>query len=76
MLKINVWSDYIIRKGLFLSGILLTCAILMLVWADASPAVFPLLRRYAACYQNYSAVVMGSVLLGGLLLEDMARKTS
>ncbi|MGN1004066.1 MAG: hypothetical protein ACI4O5_04445 [Oscillospiraceae bacterium] len=68
------WPDYIIRKGFFLSGVLLACALVLSVWASAVPAAFPLLRRYAAYYQSCSAAVLAAALLGSLLLEDILRK--
>ena len=70
-MKIHAWSDYIIRKGLLLSCGLMTGALILSVWASAAPYAFPFLRRCAACFQSSSAVVLGAVLLGGLLLEDI-----
>lgn len=70
------WPAYIIRKGFFLSGVLLASALVLSVWASAVPAAFPLLRRYAASFQSSSAVVLAAALLGGLLLEDLLRKTA
>lgn len=75
-MKIHIWPDYIIRKGLLLSGALLAGALILSVWASAAPAVFPLLRRYASCFQSSAAVVLAASLLGGLLLEDILRKIS
>ena len=74
MPNIHSWPDYIIRKGFFLAGTLLASSLILSVWASASPAVFPLLRRYAAYYQTSSAVVLAAALLGGLFLEDILRK--
>ncbi len=74
MLNFHSWSDYIIRKGFFLAGVLLASSLILSVWASASPAAFPLLRRFAAYYQFSSAVVLGASLLGGLFLEDLLRK--
>ena len=75
MPNFHTWSDYIIRKGFFLSGTLLVSALVLSVWASAHPAVFPLLHRYAVYYQTSSATVMAATLLGGLFLEDILRKT-
>lgn len=74
MLNLHPWSGYIIRKGFFLSGLLLASALVLSVWASARPAVFPLLRHYAAYYQSSSAVVLAAALPGGLLLEDILRR--
>lgn len=73
-MNIHAWPDYIIRKGLLLSCALLASALILSVWASATPAVFPLLRRYAACFRSSAAVVLAAALLGGLLLEDILRK--
>lgn len=75
MPNLHPWPDYIIRKGCFLSGLLLVSALVLSVWADASPAHFPALRHYAACSQSFSVIVLAASLLGGLLLEDIFRKT-
>lgn len=75
-MNIHAWSDYIIRKGLLLSCALMTGALILSVWASAAPHALPFLRRYAVCFQSSSAVVLGTVLLGGLLLEDILRKNS
>lgn len=74
MLNFHPWPDYIIRKGFFLSGLLLASALILSVWASAVPAVFPLLRRYAAYLQSSSAAVLAAALLGGLFLEEILRK--
>lgn len=74
MPHLHPWPDYIIRKGFFLSGVLLAASLVLAVWASAVPAAFPLLRRYAAYYQSCSAAVLAAALLGSLLLEDILRK--
>lgn len=74
MLNFHPWSDYIIRKGFFVAGALLASALILSVWASASPAAFPLLRRYVHYYQSSAAAVLAAALLGGLLLEDILRK--
>lgn len=74
MPNFHPWSDYIIRKGFFMACALLVSALILSVWASATPALFPLLRRYAAYYQSSSAAVLAAALLGGLFLEDILRK--
>ena len=74
MSNFHPWPDYIIRKGVFLSGVLLASALILSVWASAAPAAFPLLRRYAAYYQSSAAAVLAAALLGSLFLEDILRK--
>ena len=74
MPHLHPWPDYIIRKGFFLSGVLLASSLVLSVGASAVPAAFPLLRRYAAYYQSCSAAVLAAALLGSLLLEDILRK--
>lgn len=76
MPNFHPWPDYIIRKGFFLACALLASSLILSVWASASPAAFPLLRRYAAYYQSSSAAVLAAALLGGLFLEDILRRQS
>ena len=76
MPKFHPWPDYIIRKGFFLSCLLLCSALVLYLWASACPASFPALRHYAAYCQSSSAVVLAASLLGGLFLEDILRKSS
>lgn len=74
MSNFHPWSDYIIRKGFFMSCMLLASSLVLSVWASATPAAFPLLRRCAAYYQSSAAAVLAAALLGGLFLEDILRK--
>lgn len=73
MPKFHAWSDYIIRKGFFLSGTLLAAALVLLVWASACPTSFPILRHYAAYCQTSSLIVLTASLFGSIALEDMLR---
>jgi len=75
MPKLHTWPDYIIRKGFFLSGTLLICALVLSVWADACPISALTLRHYIACSQTSSLLVLIASLFGGLFLEDILRKT-
>lgn len=75
MLKLHSWSDYIIRKGFFLSGVLLASTLVLSVWASACPVSALTLRHYIAYSQTSSVIVMASALFGGLFLEDIMRKT-
>ena len=74
MLNLNQWSDYIIRKGFFLSGMLLVSALLLSVWASVYPPSALALRHYIACSQTSSLIVLTTSLFGGLFLEDILRK--
>ena len=73
MTKLHNWTDYVIRKGLFLSGLLLTAALIMSVWERAEPASFPLLYQYSRYCVTSSVTVLAAALLGGMLLEDVLR---
>lgn len=75
MLNLHQWSDYIIRKGFFLSGALLVCALVLSVWSSACPVSALTLRHYIACSQTSSLIVLTASLFGGLFLEDILRKT-
>lgn len=70
------WSDYIIRKGVLLALTLAVSALLLSVYSSACPSAFLHLRRYIACFQNSSATVLAASLFGGLLLEDLLRRTA
>lgn len=74
MLKLHPWTDYIIRKGLFLAGILLAAGIFLLVYMRAEPSCLPVLRGYAEYCGTSAAIVMAAALFGGLFLEDILRK--
>lgn len=73
-MNIHTWPDYIIRKGFLLSCALMVSALILSVWASATPAAVPVLRRYASCFTSSSAIVMAASALGALLLEDILRK--
>lgn len=75
MTKFHPWPDYIIKKGFFLSCALLASALILSVWASAAPNAFYLLRRYAEYSQTSAATVLAASLIGGLLLEDILRKS-
>lgn len=75
MSNLHPWPDYIIRKGFFLSGVLLASALILSVWAKACPVSALTLRHYIACSQTSSLIVMTTSLFGGLFLEDILRKT-
>lgn len=73
MFKLHLWSEYIIRKGFFLSGLLLAAALILSVWEGAEPASFPLLHRYSQYCVSSGATVLAASLFGGLFLEDALR---
>ena len=75
MLKLHHWTDYIIRKGFFLAGILLMAGILILVYTRVEPFHFPVLRNYAEYCVTSAMIVLAAALFGGLFLEDIFRKT-
>lgn len=75
MLKLHLWPEYIIRKGFFLSGLLLAAALILSVWESAEPASFPLLYRYSQYCSSSAAAVLAAALFGGLFLEDVLRHT-
>ena len=74
MLKLHIWTDYIIRKGFFLAGILLAAKIFLRIYMQAEPLYFPALRNYAEYCGTSAIVVMAAALFGGLFLEDIFRK--
>ena len=67
------WSDYIIRKCAFLSGLFLVAALVLSIKADVSPFLYPALRHYIQQFQSFSVMVLAAGLVGGLLLEDGLR---
>lgn len=73
-MNIHTWPDYIIRKGFLLSCALMASALILSVWASATPAAVPVLRRYVSCFTSSSAIVLAASALGALLLEDILRK--
>ena len=74
MLKLHPWTDYIIRKGFFLAGTLLAAGIFLLIYAQAEPSHFPVLRNYAEYCTTSAIIVTSAALFGGLFLEDIFRK--
>lgn len=76
MPKLFPWPDYIIRKGALLALALAVSALLLGVYGSACPAAFLYLRRCAAQLQHASAVVLAASAFGGVLLEDLLRKSS
>lgn len=71
MTKLHNWTDYIIRKGVFLSGLLLVSALILSVWERANPATFPLLHRYSQYCITSSVSILAASLFGGIFLEDI-----
>ncbi len=69
------WPSYIIRRGIFLSALLLCAELVLLVWADARPWALLPLRHQMAALRDSSLIVLGACLLGGVLLEDGPRKS-
>lgn len=75
MPNLHLWPDYIIRKGVFLSGLLLISALVLSICADAHPVSGLILRHYISCSVHSSVIVLAAALSGGLFLEDILRKT-
>jgi hypothetical protein len=75
MLKFHEWSLYIIQKCAFLSGLFLSAALVLSIWADATPSLSITLRHYIQFSQSSSAMVLAAGLLGGLLLEEGLRRS-
>lgn len=71
MTKLHNWTDYMIRKGIFLSALLLTAALILSVWESAEPASFPLLYQYSRYCVTSSVTVLAASLFGGIFLEDI-----
>jgi len=67
------WPGYIIRKCSFLSGLLLTAALIFCIKADTAPFLYPVLRQYIQYSQTLSVMVLSAGLAGGLLLEEGLR---
>ena len=74
MLKLHPWTDYIIRKGFFLAGLLLAAGIFLLIYAQTEPSCFSILRNYAEYCGTSATIVTAAALFGGLFLEDILRK--
>ena len=75
MLNFHPWSDYIIRKCTFLSGLFLLAALVFWIKADTNPALYPALRNFIQYSQSSSAMVLAAGLVGGLFLEDGLRRS-
>ncbi len=75
MPNLHPWPDYIIRKGFFLSSLLVVSALLLSVWADARPVAGLALRHYISSAMASSAIVLAAALPGGLFLEDILRRS-
>lgn len=70
MLNLHGWSDYIIRKCLFLSALFLMAAAALSVTAESQPELYPALRHYINRSATFSAVVFAAGTVGSLLLEE------
>lgn len=68
-------ADDIIRKGAFLSWLLLSGALVLTVWTCACPDTFLRLRHYIAQMQRSAALVLAAALPGGFALELLLRRT-
>lgn len=71
MTKLHNWTNYIIRKGVFLSALLLVSALILSVWQGTNPATFPLLHRYSQYCTTSSVTILAASLFGGIFLEDI-----
>lgn len=71
---IHDWPLFILRKGLFLAGLLLCAAVVTAVWVSASPEPLLAMRRYVERFQSDAQIVLVSCLLASLILEDFLQK--
>lgn len=62
---------YIISRGLLLTCTLLTCCVVILLYARDPAADTALLTAYAQHIQTSALLVMGASLIGSALLEDV-----
>lgn len=76
MPNFHFWPGYIIRKCVFLSGLLLFTALIFCIKADTAPELYPFLRHYIQYSQSSAAMVLCAGLVGGLLLEEGLRRRS
>jgi len=67
-------SRAVLCFGSRLSGLTLTAALVVQVWADASHRHLALLQSYAAELTTLALVPLAAGLAGALLLEDMLRR--
>ncbi|MCC8121251.1 MAG: hypothetical protein LUF80_03280 [Oscillospiraceae bacterium] len=72
---IHDWPLFILRKGLFLSGLLLCAAVVVAVWVSASPEPLLEMRRYVQRLAEEAGLVLGCCLFASFLLEDLIRKS-
>lgn len=70
MTQLHPLSHFLLTRGLALTCALLLSAILLLTAGE--PAWLAL--RYAQILQSSAAALLGTALLGSLLLEDLLRK--
>ena len=75
MLKLHIWTDYIIRKGFILADLLLAAGIVLHLYIRHQPLYAPILRDYAQHYSTSAAIVLAAALFGALFLEDILRKS-
>lgn len=76
MSNLHTWSDYIIRRCIFLSGLFLFLALALIIKADTTPELYPSLRHYIQHFQSFSAMVLAAGLVGGILLEEGLQRGS
>ena len=74
MSNLYPWSDYIIRKCIFLSALFLIAALILSIRADVSPVLYLPLRHYIQQFQAFSAMVLATGTVGGILLEEGLRR--
>ncbi|MCD8004256.1 MAG: hypothetical protein LUD69_01385 [Oscillospiraceae bacterium] len=73
---IHDWPLFLLRKGLFLAGLLLCAAVITAVWVSASPEPLLETRRYVGRFASDAALTLGSCLFAALILEDAIRKSN
>lgn len=64
-------SRYILTRGILLSCAMLACALVMLVWAGEYRYDTVLIYAYAQYTQDMALIVLGTGLIGSILLEDV-----
>lgn len=73
---IHDWPLFILRRGLFLAGLLLCAAIVTAVWVSASPEPLLEARRYVELFRSDALIVLSSCLFAALFLEDFFQKAN
>lgn len=73
--RLHPLVQYITTRCAQLSCLMLTCALVTLVWSGSWTLGVCLSFEYAACTAGSACVVLFAGLFGGLLLEDILAQT-